>query len=406
MAGSAHRNVVGVFSQVGDAPRFYSLMTAMVPAAFAASTVGSVRVILAAQSGGATTVGSAALASSLGGVATGVLAGALVDRFRPHLVLAMSLAGLMVSYCALAVLTRQAMVTSQEVVLFAALDGALIAVSFMGLVKVQSALVRPDARGAAESINSIRASVGSLLGALLAESIVVVADRVIFCALLMAASTVLVFVIPRRLLREQESGLRPKGSLATLVHAVRRNGSFRTVVIADLVMYLVLPSTVLSLAVVREGLLAVQGPLVASGIVGVLAGRLAMAARGTRGRVSRDLTLATSGYALIALVGAVAMSGGWLFSNAAFLGALVLVGSACGSFTQTMLGAKFQEQVPDAARGQASGAMYAARGVLLSLGIIVTTTLVSAWSTQLYAGFLACALLLVVMLLQGFRRIS
>jgi heme A synthase len=83
-----------------------------------------------------------------------------------------------------------------------------------------------------------------------------------------------------------------------------------------------------------------------------------------------------------------------------------MLGSACGSFTQSILAAKLQEQVPDSVRGQASGVMYAAVAVQLALGIVVTTSVVSAWSTFAYSVLLACLLLFAVVFLQGFRQVK
>jgi len=406
VSSGSSKNAVGVFSQVGSAPRFYWLMAAMVPASFAGSTIGSIKVILAAQTGGVSTVGTAALVSTVTGCIAGLLAGRVVDRVRANVVLACSMAGFMLSYLSLAFLVAHNSVTDTWVIFFSAVDGAIITFSFLSTIKIDAALVRPNARGAAESISSIRASVGGLLGALLAGSIVLIVDRVIFCAVLTGITFVLVLVIPRGVMARSTAKKQQKGSVAVMLGALKSNPSFRTVVIANLTLYLVVPSTLLSLSVVREGLLGIQGVLVGAGIVGVMAGRLTLAARGTRGAVSRDLTLATLLYAFLAAIAAVGMVGDWLFGQTALLALLIMLGSACGSFTQSMLAAKFQEQVPDAVRGQASGVMYAAVAVQLALGIVVTTSVVSAWSTFAYSVLLACLLLFAVVFLQGFRQVK
>jgi hypothetical protein len=50
--------------------------------------------------------------------------------------------------------------------------------------------------------------------------------------------------------------------------------------------------------------------------------------------------------------------------------------------------------------------MYAAVAVQLALGIVVTTSVVSAWSTFAYSVLLACLLLFAVVFLQGFRQVK
>ena len=418
MSAQPSAGIIGVFSQVGRAPRFYWLMAAMVPASFSASTVGAVRVILAAHVGGTATVGTIALVSTVVGFVGGLLGGRVVDRVRANVVLGAALAGFTLSYLALAFMVERDAVSTPMVLCFAGIDGALYSLSYLSLIKVQSALVRPEARGAAESISSTRSSIGGLLGALLAENIVLVVDRMLFCAAITGITFVLVLLIPRGAMsrpegkqvrqvgKGDEQGTTTRGSASLLVSTLRTNASFRKVVVANLTLYLVVPSTVLSLSVVSEGLESMQSVLVAASIAGVLAGRLILVARGTRGAVSRDLTLATVTYGALALVTGVALIDEWITFRPGLLSTLIFAGSACGAFTQSMLAAKFQEQVPDAIRGQASGAMYSAVAVQLSIGILLATTVVAAWTVHVFTVILGVLLLLAVLFLRGFRGIT
>ena len=79
--------------------------------------------------------------------------------------------------------------------------------------------------------------------------------------------------------------------------------------------------------------------LVSAGIVGVLAGRLLVAARGTLGPVPRDLTFAAVLYALLALGSWLAIQDDWLLDQVMLMTVVAAVASACGSFVQALLAA-------------------------------------------------------------------
>lgn len=397
---------IGVFSQIGHAPALYALMVAMLPVTVAGMLVSTARNAFAMTGfQGASGVGNAAVAAAIGGGVAGLFAGSLADRYSPRTVLVAVNLAFAMSTAALWLLVQQSSVTAGAFLALALLDGAMLAVSVSALAKLQAGLVSREAKGAAESVSSVRTSVGSLLGIAIGLRVGEGAGAIALAAALFVLVAVLVMLATRSVESRSSRRVERAGSARALVTALRDGRELRDVMIADSVMYLALPSSLLALGVVSEGVYRFNPALLAAGIVGVLIGRLLVAARGTLGPVPRDLTLATVLYALLALGGWLLIQEEWLLEQVAIMVALATVASACGSFVQTMLAAKLQERLPEDLRARGTGLIFAVRSVLLTIGVLVATQVVTGQSLHQYLVLIGVALLLATIGLRGFRRI-
>ena len=400
----------GVFSQIGSAPAFYALMGVMLPVMVAAMLLVTARNSFASVGfGGAQGIGDVAVAATVGGGIAGVLAGSLADKYSPRSILVIVYFAMGLSTLALWFLIHEVDPSRGAYLAVAAVDGALVAISVSALAKFQARLVGDGAKGAAESVNGIRSSVGSLIGIGVGLFVGSGVFSVLRAAALFPVVAVLILVVTKRPASSARSSVARRGSAGDFFLALRRETELRDIVIADGLMYLALPSALLSMGVVAEDinrLNPILAPILASaGIIGVLAGRLLVAARGTLGPVPRDLTFATVLYALLALSSWLAIQGDWLLNQVILMTAAAAVASACGSFVQALLGAKLQERLPEDLRARGTGLIYGMRSFQLTIGVTVATWVVVGGSLHHYLVLVGIGLLVATIGLRGFRRI-
>ena len=396
----------GVFSQIGFAPAFYALMGVMLPVMVAAMLLVTARNSFASVGfGGAQGIGDVAVAATVGGGIAGVLAGSLADKYSPRSILVIVYFAMGLSTLALWFLIHEVDPSRGAYLAVAAVDGALVAISVSALAKFQARLVGDGAKGAAESVNGIRSSVGSLIGIAVGLFVGSGAFSVLFAAALFPVVAMLILVVTKRPASSARSSVARGGSARDFFLALRRESELRDIVIADGLMYLALPSALLSMGVVAENIDRLNPILASAGIIGVLAGRLLVAARGTLGPVPRDLTFATILYALLALSSWLAIQGDWLLNQVILMTAAAAVASACGSFVQALLGAKLQERLPEDLRARGTGLIYGMRAFQLTIGVTVATWVVAGGSLHHYLVLVGIGLLVATIGLRGFRRI-
>ena len=382
-------------------------MAVTLPIAMAAGMMGTARNNVAVASfGGASGVGGLALAATLGGGVSGIFAGSLADRFAAQRILITVNLCFALSALTLWLLVFTSALTPLESMTLAAIDGALTALSVTSVVKLQVATVPAKAKGAAEVLNGLKASLGALAGVFVTTRLGGDSAVIVICAVLFSLVAALVAAGRFRAPAAEDHPSAPPATFGTLLRAIVRDHGLRDVVIADLVMYLVLPTILLGLAVVDEAIPEYSPLFVSVGIVGVLIGRLVLAARGTSGRVPLALTLAALTYAALAITALVLMDGDWKIGHIAALAFVAMAGSACGSFIQALLAAKVQERLPDELRARGTGFLYGLRAIKVAIGVIVVTYFVTVWTTRVYLGVLTLLLLAVVIGLRGFRRVT
>jgi MFS family permease len=396
----------GVFSQIGHAPAVYALFAALIPVTVAAMLLSTARnAFAAANFAGAQGVGNVAIASTIGGGVGGLFASSLADRYSAKRVVIIVNLLFAVTTGALWLLVQQDEVTSAAFLVIAAVDGGMIAVSVSAVAKVQASLVSRDAKGAAEAVSSIRSSVGSLLGIVIVIWVGEGTGALALASALFIVVAVLVALVTRNLTAPKSHRISRSGSTAALVRALREKRELRDIMIADSVMYLALPTALLSLGVVAEDIYELNPIMVSAGIVGVLAGRMLVAARGTVGRVPRALRIATLLYAFLALGSWYLLEDDWLLGQVVLMAAIATLASAAGSFVQSMLGAKLQEQLPEDVRARGTGVIYGVHSVELTIGVAIATWVVTGWSLHEYLLLVGISLLLATIGLRGFSRI-
>ena len=397
---------LGVFSQIGDASAFYGLMAAVLPVTVAAMLLTTVRNTFAAENFlGAQGVGNVAIATTVGGGVAGMFASSLGDRYSAKRIVIIINLAFAVTTFALWLLLQQQGVTSFAFLAIAVVDGGMIAVSVSAVAKVQAHLVSRDAKGAAEAVSSIRSSIGSLLGIAFVLWVGRGTNALLWASALFVLVSLLVALVTRNLEVQPHSRVSRSGSSAVFVRAIRENRELRDIMIADSVMFLALPTALLSLGVVAENILELNPLLTSAGIVGVLAGRLLVGVRGTEVRVPRALRTATLLYACLALGSWFLLKDDWLLGQALLMTVIATVASAAGSFVQSMLGAKLQEQLPEDVRSRGTGLMYGVHSVELTIGVALATWVVTGWSLHEYLLILGMGLLLAAIGLRGFSRI-
>jgi hypothetical protein len=109
--------------------------------------------------------------------------------------------------------------------------------------------------------------------------------------------------------------------------------------------------------------------------------------------------------AVLALGSWYLLQAGWLLDQVLLMAVFVVVASACGSFVQTMLGAKLQEQLPEDLRARGTGLIFGVRSIQLTIGVAVATWVVTDWSLDEYLIVIGVGLLLSTIGLRGFTRI-
>lgn len=399
---------IGVLGQIGHAPAFYALMALVLPIATAALLVSTARNAASAVSfGGAQGVGTIAFAVTLGSGAAGVLGGSLIDRFPPRVLLGAACLAMSASTALLWSLLGAGTASPASLIALSAIDGALATIAAVSVIKAQAGTVPTGARGAAEAVNSVRGSLGSIAGVLLGSRLGFGAPAVLLAAVLLAVVGIVLLATASAPRSARPLALTAPGSFTDFLRVVRGDAALRDVVVADLLMFLALPSALLAMGVVAEELDALNPVLITAGIVGVLGGRLVVAGRGTGGTVARDLTVATLAYAAITLAAwALLLPDGWLLDQAALMAVMAVAASGCGAFTQAMLAVRLQERLPDDLRGRGTGLVSGLRALQLAIGVALATWVVARFSFETYLLAVAIVLVVVTAGLRGFRRIE
>jgi hypothetical protein len=182
-----------------------------------------------------------------------------------------------------------------------------------------------------------------------------------------------------------------------LVPAVRARPALRRTAIVDLVFAVVLPTQFIALVIVDLDAPEVATVAFTASLLGVLLGRLALTVTGLRGSPTRRLRATYLGFTALCVVATPALIGGWILERTVLLAVMLFTGSALISFAQSLPIALLQQQVPDEFRGSLSGAMNAARSLLIGAAAAAftvltyihnATVLAAAVTATLAAGYL------------------
>ena len=400
VAAALQRSALG---GVRRSPRFLVFMLVMLVAAVGYGGRDAARLSYMTElTGDASGIGVSAAFFAIGLAVGGLMSGPIADRFDPRrlLVAGMALQGL--ASLVIGAFLVLGVTTPEAYVVMALLEGSFAGACIPALVTTQAAMVPSDARGSAEIISILRLGIGAVIGIVLSglSSSPVVTVWGVGLLLLAVSVPIAIITAPVDIPR------RSRTLEGRVLAALRAHPVLRRVVVADLVLAVVIPTqfTNLILADRQEG--SFVEPALIGGLMGVLVGRLVLSATGSRGPVRRQLLGSDGGFVFLAFVGAALVATGAAFASPLIPAALLFVGSSLAAYAQGLLAALVQQQVPDDVRGRLSGAMAAARSLLIAGSAALLTAIVVPLSAVGATAFVAFAGLVALMALRGFRGIT
>ncbi len=328
-----------------------------------ASGVGTVAVVMA-------------IALAIGGAASGVL----TDRVRPQLVLATALAVTAIVNLVTGLSLLNGPLTIPYVVGVTAVEWLSAGVAIPALLKVQAALVPADARGSAEIVNALRLGVGAMAGILLASVSPSAAATMLGCAVAVAGVMCGVLVVARGVSRP--TGTHEAAQRDNLWMVLTDHPVLRRVVVADLVLTFAIPTQLSNVVIVEEADAGLVLPVLLTGVLGVLIGRVALLYTGALGDVRRALLTSFGLYVALVIVSVPLVVTGVALDREEVASGAILVGSALSAYALGLLSALVQQLVPDAVRGALSGFMAAGRSLLVAGAAVVITAVVVPLSSE------------------------
>lgn len=339
-------------------------------------------------------IGTTAVVFALTLAVASVVAGRLVDTHDPRPYLVGSLvAGFVVTIINAWLLTRGQMPMGW-LIPSVAIEAVTFGVGTTGLVKIQAAVVPPSARGTAETVNILRTGLGAAVGIVIAGVVddpvvtLVLSAGITVLAAVMVTVVVWPIVVPRLTVPAQRT--------AELVRTVRSLPALRRTVTIDLVLAVVLPTQFIALVITDQDTTAITTLAFTASLFGVVTGRLVLVATGLTGNLTRRLRSSYLAFTAVAVAGTPALIDGWIIDRRVLTAVAMFIASALLAFSQNLPVALLQQQVPEAIRGSLSGAMNAARNLLIAATAVAVTTLTFVFSAAVLAGAT------VVLLLAGY----
>lgn len=390
-------------ADVRRSPRFLALMGVMLIAAVAYGGRDTARLEYTTElSGNASGIGLAAAIFTAGLAVGGLVGGPLSDRFDSRRILVVGLFAQGLANLAMAAVLASGATSLANLASVTVVDGLFAGASIPSMLKSQAGLVPVTARGSAEIVSILRLGVGGVVGVVLAgmipsPTVTLIAAGLILCAIAFPVGWIVGAVEVTRATRLAGAGI---------LETLRAHPVLRHVVIADLVLCVVIPTQYTNVVLADRQDESLVTPALVGGIVGVLVGRLVLALTGARGDVRLRLLLSQGGFVAVACVGVVAVASGAAYASGWVPAAILFLGSSLTAYGQGMLAALVQQQVPDEVRGRLSGAMAAARSLLMAGSAVLLTALIVPFSATIATVGVAVLALVAIVVLRGFRGIS
>ena len=399
LAGALRRSALG---EVRQSPRFLALMLVMLVAAigYGGRDVSRLR-YTTELTGDALGIGVAAAVFSVGLALGGLASGPITDRFDPRrlLVVGMVLQGVVSLTTAFLLLGG---VTSDGPFFGLSLvDGVFAGACVPALATTQAAMVPTGARGAAEIISILRLGIGVALGLFLSglspsPGVTLIWVGVVLCLVAVPIALITRPVeIPRR---RRDSG--------RVLEVLKAHPVLRRVVVADLVLCVAVPTQFANVILASDWEESLVTPVLVSGVLGVLVGRLTLSLTGSHGVVRAELLRSYGTFVALALLGIPLVATSVVYTDVWIPAAVLFVGSATTAYAQGLLAALVQQQVPDEVRGRLTGGMAAARSLLIAGSAILLTAVVVPLSATGAAVFVAFLGVIALVVLRGFRGVT
>ena len=397
--GALRRSALG---EVRHSPRFVALMLVMLVAAigYGGRDVSRLR-YTTELTGDALGIGIAAALFAVGLAIGGLVSGPISDRFDPRRLLIVGIVLQGVVSLATAALLLNDVTADSAFVALTLVDGIFAGACIPALATTQAAMVPSGARGAAEIISILRLGIGAALGLFLANlspspGVTLIAVGVVLCLVAWPIAVITRPVpIPRRG-DEREATGRVLATLAS--HPV-----LRRVVVADLVLCVAVPTQFANVILASDWEESLVTPVLVSGVLGVLVGRLTLSLTGSHGVVRRELLESYGTFVALALLGIPLIATSVIYTAVWIPG---VVGSATTAYAQGLLAALVQQQVPDEVRGRLTGGMAAARSLLIAGSAILLTAVVVPLSATAAAVLVALLGVGALVVLRSFRGVT
>jgi MFS family permease len=355
--------------------------------------------------GNAGGIGTVAVVMAISLAVGGAVSGVITDRVRPQGVLAAALVVTATANFVTGVSLLQGPLSITYVVVVTAVEWLSAGVAIPALLKVQAALVPQDARGSAEIVNALRLGIGGMAGILLATVSPSTAVTLLGCAIVIVGVIIGVLIVTRGL----PSPVRPRevrGAGTGLWSVLLADQTLRRVVIADLVLAFVVPTQLSNVVIVEEGDASLVLPVLLTGVLGVLAGRLVLLYTGSLGDVRRALLVSFGLYLAVAVGSVPLVLNGVTLTREEVAGLTILLGSALSAYALGLLAALVQQLVPDDVRGSLSGFMAAARSLLVAGAAALITAVVVPLSSEAVVVTVAVLGVAALAIVRGFSGIA
>lgn len=331
--------------------------------------------------------------------------GRILDRRdpRPYVIIALALT--IVSNLLVGLLLLHGPLAIWLTLVAAAIDGAAIGVGGVALLKTQAAIVIPGAEGAAEILNVLRLGIGGVLGAVLAGLSPDPAWTLLGTVPVLFISSALLWWVMRPIQpRIPPSGRSKIGT--SLVAYLRSSPRLTRVVGVDLILSLVVPTQLVNLVLTNLNSPEIASLSISSGMVGVLAGRLALTVAGFRGSPRIILLVTVGSLSLLQLLGSLSLTDEWIQTQLLALPLIVILASMASTYSQGLLAAMIQQEVAENYRGRLGSILVAGRSILISMGALIGALGAAALGSQWLLVLLAFSLLLVIALTRGFTALA
>jgi len=350
-------------------------------------------------------LGETAAVAAVTVAVTSLTLGRVMDRRDPRPFVMVAFALSTVSNGLLGFLLLQGPLPIWVALVGAAFDGAALGIGGVSLLKTQAAFVIPGAEGAAEILNVLRLGIGGVLGALLAGLSPDPAWTLLATVPLLVVSSSLVWIVMRPITpRTPPAGLARIG--LSVVAYLRATPRLARIVGVDLTLSLVIPTQLINLVMSNLDAPDIAAASIASGMVGVLLGRLALTLIGFRGNPRVILLITVGTLCCVQFLGALSLTDGWIISQPLALPAIVILGTIASTYAQGLLAAIIQQEVAEEYRGRLGSILVAGRNILISVGALAGALGAATLGAQWLVGLLACALLVVIAFTRGFSVLA
>jgi len=396
------------FVQLRTSPRVFVFMSVMLvtSTSIGASAVAKLQ-FATTLTGSEFGIGALSLVAALGGAVMGLPAGTLVDRFNPRWILLGIIATMVTINGGSALALTFGKPSFALFIALAFVEGLVVAISVPTIAAIQAAMVRTDARGAAEILNLLRLAIGGISGTVLASRIDAPNVTLFICAGLSAMAWPLVWKSTSGVdFARKSTEIIGPGAIMELFTRLRHLPLLRQTVIADLVLRLVIPTQLVNLFIVDKSAQDIAAFVILGGVLGVFAGNISLAVTGLRGRLDLRLRVSFCLYAANIALGSLLMIDDLLLSRTTLLVIIVVIGSALSTYVQGLIAAMIQQRSPDDIRGRLTGGLAGVRMLLVAVGVLLGTVITTVFFTQVFSWTLFALAVAALIALKGFRYVG